>query len=97
MATAACGAKALSLLQRTLWRSPLRGCPVPTAVRPCGHWPCSAGGERRSRAPTIPCLSVPCLCPQDTLSSGLRTCYKYLDQTSRSFSAVIQALDEELR
>lgn len=34
---------------------------------------------------------------QDMLSSSLRTCYKYLDQTSRSFSAVIQALDEELR
>ncbi|KAM7140951.1 squalene synthase isoform 3-T3 [Molossus nigricans] len=34
---------------------------------------------------------------QDSLSSGLKTCYKYLHQTSRSFSVVIQALDEELR
>ncbi|XP_004614762.1 squalene synthase [Sorex araneus] len=34
---------------------------------------------------------------QDALSSSMKTCYKYLDQTSRSFSAVIQALDEELR
>ncbi|XP_074065617.1 squalene synthase isoform X2 [Macrotis lagotis] len=34
---------------------------------------------------------------QDTLSDGLKTCYKYLNQTSRSFAAVIQALDSELR
>lgn len=33
----------------------------------------------------------------DRLSSSMKTCYKYLNQTSRSFSAVIQALDEELR
>nr|XP_032619408.1 squalene synthase-like isoform X2 [Chelonoidis abingdonii] len=34
---------------------------------------------------------------QDALSDGLRTCYRYLNQTSRSFAAVIQALDGELR
>ncbi|KAM4837299.1 squalene synthase isoform 2-T2 [Thomomys bottae] len=34
---------------------------------------------------------------QDSLSSSLKTCYKYLNQTSRSFAAVIQALDGELR
>ncbi|XP_068937467.1 squalene synthase [Petaurus breviceps papuanus] len=37
------------------------------------------------------------LCPQDSLSDSLKTCYKYLNQTSRSFAAVIQALDSELR
>ncbi|KAK1339625.1 hypothetical protein QTO34_018179 [Cnephaeus nilssonii] len=34
---------------------------------------------------------------QDSLSSRLKTCYKYLHQTSRSFAVVIQALDEEMR
>ncbi|ERE90221.1 squalene synthase [Cricetulus griseus] len=34
---------------------------------------------------------------QDSLSSSLKTCYKYLNQTSRSFAAVIQALDGEIR
>uniref|UniRef100_A0A8D0LCP8 Squalene synthase n=1 Tax=Sphenodon punctatus TaxID=8508 RepID=A0A8D0LCP8_SPHPU len=34
---------------------------------------------------------------EDSLSDSLRTCYKYLNQTSRSFAAVIQALDGELR
>ncbi|NXN26211.1 FDFT synthase, partial [Nycticryphes semicollaris] len=45
------------------------------------------------RAPP-PCTP---LCPQDSLGRGLRTCYRYLNQTSRSFAAVIQALDGELR
>ncbi|XP_069830098.1 squalene synthase isoform X2 [Dendropsophus ebraccatus] len=34
---------------------------------------------------------------QDSMSDSLRTCYKYLNETSRSFAAVIQALDGELR
>ncbi|XP_073911392.1 squalene synthase isoform X3 [Castor canadensis] len=34
---------------------------------------------------------------KDSLSSSLKTCYKYLNQTSRSFAAVIQALDGEMR
>ncbi|XP_065257299.1 squalene synthase isoform X1 [Emys orbicularis] len=34
---------------------------------------------------------------QDALSDNLKICYKYLNQTSRSFAAVIQALDGELR
>ncbi|XP_006864385.1 PREDICTED: squalene synthase isoform X3 [Chrysochloris asiatica] len=34
---------------------------------------------------------------QDSLSSSLKTCYKYLNQTSRSFAVVIQGLDEEMR
>lgn len=37
------------------------------------------------------------LCPQAELSSSLKTCYQYLNQTSRSFSAVIEALDGDIR
>ncbi|CAL9692402.1 unnamed protein product [Knipowitschia caucasica] len=33
----------------------------------------------------------------ESMSDSLRTCYVYLNQTSRSFAAVIQALDGELR
>ncbi|KAL7888734.1 hypothetical protein AOLI_G00037080 [Acnodon oligacanthus] len=33
----------------------------------------------------------------ESMSETLRTCYVYLNQTSRSFAAVIQALDGELR
>ncbi|XP_018590807.1 squalene synthase isoform X2 [Scleropages formosus] len=32
-----------------------------------------------------------------SMSGSLRTCYRYLNETSRSFAAVIQALDGELR
>ncbi|XP_062981593.1 squalene synthase isoform X1 [Elgaria multicarinata webbii] len=39
----------------------------------------------------------PALLLQDSLSDSLRLCYRYLNQTSRSFAAVIQALDGELR
>lgn len=38
-----------------------------------------------------------CLFCQESMSLSLRTCYLYLNQTSRSFAAVIQALDGELR
>nr|XP_057912150.1 squalene synthase isoform X1 [Doryrhamphus excisus] len=38
-----------------------------------------------------------CLSCQESMSESLRTCYVYLNQTSRSFAAVIQALDGELR
>lgn len=34
---------------------------------------------------------------RNSLSNSLKTCYKYLDQTSRSFAAVIQALDGDIR
>ncbi|XP_058144006.1 squalene synthase isoform X2 [Dasypus novemcinctus] len=34
---------------------------------------------------------------QDALRDSLRTCYKYLNQTSRSFAVVIQALDGDMR
>ncbi|XP_017278673.1 squalene synthase isoform X1 [Kryptolebias marmoratus] len=39
-------------------------------------------------------LCLPC---QAAMTETLRTCYVYLNQTSRSFAAVIQALDGELR
>lgn len=38
-----------------------------------------------------------CLSCQESMSQSLRTCYLYLNQTSRSFAAVIQALDGDLR
>ncbi|KAG9347220.1 hypothetical protein JZ751_004787 [Albula glossodonta] len=38
-----------------------------------------------------------CFSRQESMSDSLRTCYIYLNQTSRSFAAVIQALDGELR
>ncbi|KAJ6661153.1 hypothetical protein lerEdw1_015289 [Lerista edwardsae] len=34
---------------------------------------------------------------QDSLSDNLRVCYKYLNETGRSFAVVIPMLDEELR
>ncbi|XP_018121501.1 squalene synthase isoform X2 [Xenopus laevis] len=39
---------------------------------------------------------LPTLDP-DSMSDSLQTCYRYLNETSRSFAAVIQALDGELR
>ncbi|ROL45223.1 Squalene synthase [Anabarilius grahami] len=47
---------------------------------------------RAHRHPAYVCFSY-----QDSMSETLRTCYVYLNQTSRSFAAVIQALDGELR
>ncbi|XP_067337701.1 squalene synthase isoform X1 [Channa argus] len=38
-----------------------------------------------------------CLSCQESMSETLRTCFLYLNQTSRSFAAVIQALDGDLR
>ncbi|XP_059368006.1 squalene synthase-like isoform X2 [Carassius carassius] len=43
------------------------------------------------------CSSVMPKLDYDSMSETLRTCYAYLNQTSRSFAAVIQALDGELR
>ncbi len=34
---------------------------------------------------------------QSSLTPGMQQCYKLLSQTSRSFAAVIQALDDDLR
>ncbi|TRY86758.1 hypothetical protein DNTS_004240 [Danionella cerebrum] len=49
-----------------------------------------------TRAHPHPGLTV-CFSGQESMSDSLRTCYAYLNQTSRSFAAVIQALDGELR
>nr|XP_028581014.1 squalene synthase isoform X1 [Podarcis muralis] len=69
----------------------------------------SASGPHRLQQPQAPpplasrgtrFLSAPppsVLFLQDSLSDSLRRCYQYLNQTSRSFAAVIQALDGELR
>ncbi|XP_028909044.1 squalene synthase isoform X1 [Ornithorhynchus anatinus] len=43
------------------------------------------------------CKTVLSKLDQDSLSDSMKTCYKYLNETSRSFAAVIQALDGELR
>lgn len=90
--------------------SPPRGCPLSPAAWPSKDWPRGEGVCGRLRTPpaagrlpqshscssTSP-TSVCLLCPQDSLSSSLKTCYKYLNQTSRSFAAVIEALDGEMR
>lgn len=104
--------KAMALVKRTLVLSPVAaprtpgspprgGCSWPLTTWPCKDW-------SRARSPAASCLPQPhscstsattvcLLCPQDSLSSSLKTCYKYLNQTSRSFAAVIQALDGEIR
>ncbi|XP_075057319.1 squalene synthase isoform X2 [Mixophyes fleayi] len=43
------------------------------------------------------CRAVMSHMDRDSMSDSLQTCYKYLNETSRSFAAVIQALDGELR
>uniref|UniRef100_A0ABM5FBU0 Squalene synthase n=1 Tax=Pogona vitticeps TaxID=103695 RepID=A0ABM5FBU0_9SAUR len=55
-------------------------------------------GAHPAAAASSACAPLtPALSPQDALSASLRRCYLYLNQTSRSFAAVIQALDGELR
>lgn len=72
--------------QLACWRFGERGlqeaCRASSAVRPAGFY----------RHTASVCLSC-----QESMSESLRTCYAYLNQTSRSFAAVIQALDGELR
>ncbi|KAM4770730.1 squalene synthase isoform 2-T2 [Rhinophrynus dorsalis] len=43
------------------------------------------------------CKTVQPKLEPDSMSDSLQTCYKYLNETSRSFAAVIKALDGELR
>lgn len=45
---------------------------------------------------TVDCSTLSCVL-QSSLSGGMKRCMELLNQTSRSFSAVIQALDGELR
>lgn len=72
--------------QLACWRLGERGLQeayrASSAVRPAGFY----------RHTASVCLSC-----QESMSESLRTCYAYLNQTSRSFAAVIQALDGELR
>ncbi|KAG1941826.1 squalene synthase isoform X1 [Pimephales promelas] len=93
-----CGKSAVSLsvLKRSF--SLQRGCPWPVLA---GARRCAMEGRslavpphpfRAHRHPAYVCFSC-----QDSMTETLRTCYSYLNQTSRSFSAVIQALDGELR
>lgn len=85
--------------------TPTRCCPWPSKDWTRGEgvcaWlrrPAAAGFLPQSHScSSTTATSVCLLCPQDSLSSSLKTCYKYLHQTSRSFAAVIQALDEEMR
>ncbi|XP_042704851.2 squalene synthase-like isoform X1 [Chrysemys picta bellii] len=106
----AASTKAVALFKRTLALSPPR---CPGGGQRCSSSPLPLPGGRRrggsrllhqgsppGACPASPRFQQPVsplLCPQDALSDGLRTCYRYLNQTSRSFAAVIQALDGELR
>lgn len=83
---------------------PPRGCPLAPAAWPCKDWSrlrSPAGRLPQPHTPSHACCSASptalCLCTQESLSSSLKTCYKYLNQTSRSFAAVIQALDGDIR
>lgn len=95
----AAGSRAVSVLRRTLTLSPPRKPPRAAGQRRgqqqqrCGAPPAPPPAVAPRFQPTAPGP----LCPQDSLGCGLRTCYRYLNQTSRSFAAVIQALDGELR
>uniref|UniRef100_A0A3B4FPC2 Squalene synthase n=1 Tax=Pundamilia nyererei TaxID=303518 RepID=A0A3B4FPC2_9CICH len=79
-----CGSAPRSLLHG--WRLGERGLQEAarpsSALRPAGFY----------RQTAFLCLSC-----QESMTESLRTCYLYLNQTSRSFAAVIQALDGELR
>ncbi|KAM9622621.1 squalene synthase isoform 2-T2 [Trichechus inunguis] len=90
--------------------TPPRGCPYPPSAWPSKDWLRGEGSCGLLRSPTtagrLPLphscsstspSSVCLLCPQDSLSNSLKTCYTYLNQTSRSFAAVIQGLDGEMR
>lgn len=109
---AAGSTKAMALVKRTLVLSPVASPKTPPGSPPRGcSWPPTAWPFKdwsRARSPATSCLPQPhscstsatavCLfCPQNSLSNSLKTCYKYLDQTSRSFAAVIQALDGDIR
>ncbi|XP_067423704.1 squalene synthase-like isoform X3 [Emydura macquarii macquarii] len=104
----AASTKAVALFKRTLALSPPRG---PGSGQRCSSLPLPGarlrGGSRLvhrgsppGACPASPRFQQPVsslLCPQDALSDSLQTCYRHLSQTSRSFAAVIQALDGELR
>ncbi|XP_042333745.1 squalene synthase-like isoform X1 [Sceloporus undulatus] len=91
-----------ALWKRTLGLSPSRGGggrlrPGRLQAAPPPSRPRFLASPPGSLPPPPPAASSPLLCLQDSLSASLRLCYLYLNQTSRSFAAVIQALDGELR
>ncbi|XP_010771633.1 squalene synthase isoform X1 [Notothenia coriiceps] len=93
----------LSVFKRSLSVAP-RGCgSAPRSLLSCWRL-----GERALQEAARPSSALrpacfyrhstfSCLSCQESMSESLRTCYLYLNQTSRSFAAVIQALDGELR
>lgn len=91
-----CGKSAVSfsVLKRSLWlRSPRSVlCPGRSGALEARLAARAPHPLRALRHPANVCFSC-----QDSMSDTLRTCYAYLNQTSRSFAAVIQALDGELR
>ncbi|XP_069584467.1 squalene synthase isoform X2 [Ranitomeya imitator] len=107
MAAANCKV-AVSLFKRTLGLGPAQKPGSPRSLLAAGRLQ-ERGPQQglREGRPAHQCFShqPPAICrlhcvsvsPQDSMSAGLRTCYRYLNQTSRSFAAVIQALDGELR
>ncbi|XP_056150061.1 squalene synthase isoform X1 [Lampris incognitus] len=94
----------LSIFKRSLLVSPrsFGPAPWPRVLGGCrpgergaaeGCWAVRPGALRAAhRRPVFLCFSC-----QESMTESLRTCYVYLNQTSRSFAAVIQALDGELR
>ncbi|KPP60255.1 squalene synthase-like [Scleropages formosus] len=92
----------LSVFKRTLAVSPRSAGPAPRAALPAlsALLPAGRAGTRRAARPIgarYPQAALLCLSCQGSMSGSLRTCYRYLNETSRSFAAVIQALDGELR
>ncbi|XP_072906433.1 squalene synthase isoform X2 [Hemitrygon akajei] len=55
------------------------------------------GPTQPNTSPRKSFFSAASLSSEDSISETLKTCYMYLNQTSRSFAAVIQALDGDLR
>ncbi|XP_039604386.1 squalene synthase isoform X1 [Polypterus senegalus] len=87
------------VLKRSLSASPRS---TSAAPRPLLHG--SKLSERRATHPAVYQATFThrypvflCFSCQESMSESLRTCYHYLNETSRSFAAVIQALDGELR
>ncbi|MED6288733.1 hypothetical protein CHARACLAT_029475 [Characodon lateralis] len=106
MARACCKCPvSLSVLKRSLSVAP-RGCGTAASRSLLQGW--RRRGERGLQEAARPCSAIRaagfyrqtaflCLSCQESMSDSLRSCYVYLNQTSRSFAAVIQALDGELR
>ncbi|XP_023662822.1 squalene synthase isoform X1 [Paramormyrops kingsleyae] len=101
MAGACCkGTSSFSAFKRTLVIAPRSSAAVPRSGLSTGRLYERGALEKRwairtttaHRRPVMLCFSC-----QETMTETMRTCFLYLNQTSRSFAAVIQALDGELR